>query len=177
MQRLEASKPGRKSGLFLVGLPLSEAGFTLMELIVTMVVAGILAAVVLPKFGGQRGFDERGFRDQTAAALRYAQKSAIALRRPVCAIFGANQLTFRVGPASDAPAPANCDPDWAATLRGPDGSAAYILGAPAGVTYTAAPARIIFQPLGAVTASASISVSGLPAALAITVEQETGYVR
>lgn len=176
-KQCSTQKPGRCSGLFVVCTEHRQGGFTITELIVTVVMIGILAAVVLPRWGGETGFEERGFRDETASALRYAQKSAIALRRPVCAIFGANQLTFRVGPASDSPAPVNCDPDWTTTLRGPNGAAAYVLSAPAGVTYTAAPARIIFQPLGSVTASASITVSGLPATLTITVEQETGYVR
>ena len=38
-----------------------------------------LAAVVVPRVGGGSGFDERGLRDQTQAALRYAKQAAILL--------------------------------------------------------------------------------------------------
>ncbi|TXG86264.1 MAG: prepilin-type N-terminal cleavage/methylation domain-containing protein [Rhodocyclaceae bacterium] len=171
--RSGSEKPGRLPGFLLSGHTCRAAGFTLTELIVTIVVAGILAAVILPRFDGRHGFEERGFRDETVSALRYAQKAAIALRRPVCAAFTANQLSFTVGTDYD-PAPANCAGGGA--LQGPNGGA-YVLNAPAGTSYTAFPAAVVFNSLGGVVASANVSVSGLPGALAITVEQETGYVR
>lgn len=63
---------------------IAERGFTLVELIVTMIVVGILAVAVIPRFADQSGFDARGFRDGTLSVLRYAQKSAVAQRRQVC---------------------------------------------------------------------------------------------
>ncbi|MBL8441295.1 MAG: type II secretion system protein, partial [Betaproteobacteria bacterium] len=62
-----------------------QRGFTLTELLVTLVVAGILIAVALPRWFGDTGFEARKFRDETEAALRLAQKSAIASRRFTCA--------------------------------------------------------------------------------------------
>jgi len=57
------------------------AGFTLVELIVTMVIVGVLAAVVMPRFMGREGFESRGFFDQAQSVVRYAQKTAIAQHR------------------------------------------------------------------------------------------------
>lgn len=54
-------------------------GFTLVELITSIVIIGILAAVVGPRFfAGSSVFSERGYADEVAAALRYAQAVAVS---------------------------------------------------------------------------------------------------
>lgn len=137
-----------------------------------MVIIGILAAVLLPKWGGSSGFDERGFRDQMVAGLRYAQKSAIASRRTVCASFSASpaQVSFRISTAYPA---ADCTTGSA--LIGPT-SSALVVTATGNTSFAALPASIIFDAAGRPGSGATINVSGLPASLAITVEAETGYV-
>ncbi|HZW22007.1 type II secretion system protein, partial [Noviherbaspirillum sp.] len=64
-----------------------RGGFTLTELIVTLVILGILAIAIVPRFLDRSTFDSRGFHDETLAILRYAQKTAIAQRRNVCVAF------------------------------------------------------------------------------------------
>lgn len=59
------------------------AGFTMVELVVTMVVIGIMAVVALPRLTALGTFDARGAADQVASYLRFAQKSALAQRRNV----------------------------------------------------------------------------------------------
>ena len=67
--------PGR-----VFALPCGQSGFTVVELVVVMVLLGILAASAMPRFFEASRFDEMGFADATGAALRYAQKLALASR-------------------------------------------------------------------------------------------------
>ena len=55
-------------------------GFTMVELILVIVIAGILATVAVPRLVGRNSFDTRGFADQLAATVRFAQKLAVAQR-------------------------------------------------------------------------------------------------
>lgn len=155
--------------------PLSSrpAGFTLVELVVTLIIVGVLAAFVAPRFFGTHGFEERGFHDETLSALRFAQKAAIAQRRQVCAEFPDNKtLRLRIATAN----PGVCN----ANLAGPDGTP-YMVDATADtkyrnsdVRYAAVPATITFDPLGRPNAASTISVANLAAP--VKVEAETGYV-
>lgn len=53
-------------------------GVTQVELIVVIVIAGLLAAVAIPRFVNPRDFRELGFYDEVLSAARYAQKFAIS---------------------------------------------------------------------------------------------------
>ena len=61
--------------------PERARGFTLIELIVVLILVGIMAFAVLPRFSGLTAFSARGHADQVEAYLRFAQKTAIASRR------------------------------------------------------------------------------------------------
>src|SRR3954464_3946546 len=62
--------------------PQDTAGFTLTELVVVIVIAGILSAVVYNKVD-VNSFKAEGSTDEVKAALRYAQKLAVAQRRNI----------------------------------------------------------------------------------------------
>lgn len=144
-------------------------GFTMIELIVTMMIVGILAIAIVPRMDSLRGFDEIGFRDQVRATLEYARKTAVAQRRSVRVTVLASALSVEVQrqtPEGEGAAA------WAAlTLPGRSNNA---INPPAGVTLDPDEDTITFDALGRPDAGAAFTVSG--GAGTITVEAETGYV-
>lgn len=69
--------------------PTVHHGFTLVELVTTIIIVGILAAVVLPKMFDSNAFSERGYIDEVASALRLAQRIAVASQCEVSVTFDA----------------------------------------------------------------------------------------
>lgn len=154
-------------------------GFTMVEMVMVIVIAGILAAVAMPRFFEADVFRSRGFSDQVQASLRYAQKIAIAQRRVVCVNFDSvavpNSVTLTID--SDTPADGVCNPVPGGNLQSPSGDASYVITAPANTAFAdvpVAPADFSFNALGRPSVGQAISVTG--AANAITIEAETGYV-
>jgi MSHA pilin protein MshC len=80
-------------------------GFTLVELIACVLIIAVLAALLGPRFTGTQVFDQRGYTDELAAALRYADDVAVAT--------GCNvSFTVTVAPAQ-----------YSAAMRPPAGAA------------------------------------------------------
>ena len=146
------------------GARLRPCGFTMVELVAVIAIAGILAALVLPRFVDSGAFDRRGFYDQVISTLRYAQKAAIAQRRFVCVAFGANSVTLTYGTT------AACG----SNLAGLDGKTPYTISS-SNASFSPVPAAFYFDTLGR-NPGAKQTLSIVNVASPIYVETETGYV-
>jgi MSHA pilin protein MshC len=147
-----------------------QTGLTLVELVTTMLIVGIIGLVAIPRLTSNSDFDNRRFYDEVRAALKYAQKRAIASRRNVCVAFTANSVTLTT--ATAAGAGAACNPG----LPGPDGVVPYTITAKSNTSFAATPAAFNFDAQGSPSSGTQVlQVKDLP--LTITVNQVTGYVQ
>jgi MSHA pilin protein MshC len=134
------------------------AGFTLVELIVIIILLGVLSAYIAPRFS-LGGLQQAGYTQQALAALRYAQKAAVA---------GNCSVTFTLNSTSQCSVtksgcggavvnnPASGLANWCN-----QGQATGVAGGP-----------VTFDSLGRVAADAALTISGQ----AITVHANTGFV-
>jgi MSHA pilin protein MshC len=143
-------------------------GFTLGELVMTIVIMGILAAIVLPRMMSSKGFASRGFYDEAQAVVRFAQKTAIAWRRTVVVCISASEISAISNADCAAPVPINH----------PTSGGALKSIAPDGVTLSPVGSfsfNGIGRPSAAVTITLTSNIAGDPLR-EILVAAETGYV-
>jgi len=142
-------------------------GFTVVELIVVITIAGIIALVAIPRFTGTGTFQSRGFYDSAKSVVRFAQKTAIAWRRDVFVCVTAAGVS--AGTAAGCATP----------IVNPVTGNALSATAPSGVTLT--PAAFRFDSAGRPNPNAAVTIT-LTSTIAddpvrqIVVERETGYV-
>jgi MSHA pilin protein MshC len=145
-----------------------NSGFTLIELVTSLVLVGVLAAVAAPRFVDNRSFDQRGYADELAAGLRYAQRVAIASSCNVSFGITANQYSAFQRDVHATCATASA---WNRPVLRLDGTA--LAGAaPAGVVAT--PATFQFEANGALTISNPPDVTVGP--FQLNVDPATGAV-
>ena len=150
-----------------------EYGFTIVELIAVLVIAGIVAAISAPRFVGVDAFEARGSYGTLVSALRYAQKTAVAQRRIVYANVNTASRTVCLGYTNSC----------SSAIIDPATQAAYSKTLSNNVTITATTTPIGFDGLGRpvpnATATFTIQNAVVPSesTRTITVEAETGYVR
>ena len=145
----------------------SEHGFTLVELIMTLVIIGILAAVVGPRFFDRKVFDERLFFEETVSAVRYAQKLALASGCLTQVSLGAGGYRLRRA--------ANCTSGgFSAEVQGPDGQTPFAnTEVPPGVSVSTTNFPVVFDSLGRPSGAASATIGAFTGG----VTAETGLVQ
>jgi MSHA pilin protein MshC len=141
------------------------AGFTAVELVVVMLVAGILAAVAIPRWVDRSVLVERGVSDRLKSVLRQARSLAVAHQRDVCVIVASPQtrVVYTSAGACNAALP----------VADPAGGGPLLVDVPASVALAGAP-LVRFDATGRPVPAASRTVN--VGALTLTVSRETGSV-
>ena len=151
-----------------------QKGFTIVELVATLVIIALIAAVTGPLFFDIGIFRERGFFEETLSAVRYAQKHAVATGCHVRVNISATgfRLFRPVNAAACGSGIYNTD------VADPSGnSPTFTRTAPEGVTLSTTPStpNIIFLADGSTnigTATITINVGGSQ----FRVHRDTGFV-
>lgn len=134
-----------------------------------IVITGILAAVVGPRFFERQVFDERLFYEESLAAVRYGQKLAVASACPTQVSLSSAGYHLRQA--------ANCNTGASYTLDviGPDGASPFAnLQVPTGVTVTPTNFPVVFDSEGRPLSGAASATIG---SFTISVAGETGMVQ
>jgi len=156
-----------------------DKGFTLIEIISIMVIAGILSTVVIVRMNVLNQSNLYTFADELKANLRYAQNHSMTTESICSIIFSGNTYKYQDGSSTDTLLP---------------GQNQILLTAPSGVSISVVPPFIAFDSWGRpgidpnktdingdilldVSAGTQITLSNSEENRILIVTQETGYIR
>ena len=149
-------------------------GFTLVELVTIMILVGILAAVAIPRMDTS-AYHATRFHDQTVAALRFAQKTAVSHRRPVQVSFPDSTYTLELRIDTDRTG------NWRDLVLPGAASHKVTSTDPANTYFAPASTAWAFAPDGTAadctTRAGGTCIVNIKGAASITVVGATGYVK
>jgi MSHA pilin protein MshC len=124
-----------------------ERGFTLIEMVISMIIIAIVCAVALPNLDNFFSPSADAARETVLGALRQAKNQAFTHRRLVCLTASGSSITAVQASANPA---VSCG---STAVLGPDGKPNFLSDI-SGVTVSASPASILyFQPDGTLTSN------------------------
>jgi len=126
-----------------------QQGFTLIELVVIILILGIMAAVVMPKFFNLGDYRTRAAYDEVAGAVRYAQKLAVASGCEVQVQISTSGYDLQQHSTS-------CTSGAFATITNHPVTSNTI----AGVSISATPNSFIFDAMGRSSSAVTVNIDG-----------------
>jgi len=148
-----------------------EAGYSLVELVLVIVILATIGMLAGPRFFDNDAFDERGYYDELASALRYAQKIAVASGCRVAVDITVNTYAL----SQQAPLAGHCDPtDASFPLAVRLSTGDVVSGTAPGSIVTAPPITIVYDALGRTNLAADQVIS--VGSRSLTVEASSGLV-
>ena len=168
------SAPAKANGIAANG----KRGFTLVELVMTLLILSVLAVFAMSRLDIGSAFDERSLHDKLKAGLQFARKAAVASRRYVCATVTngtGGKVSFKLELAVPESTTGVCGTDL--NLPSPDrtsgcGTNQICAGS---LALSADSASFKFDPMGRLIAGAAVRFTTTGQS-DIVVEAETGYV-
>ena len=148
----------------------STMGYTVIELVVVIVILGVLAAIVGPRFFDTRVFSERGYADEVASAMRYSQKIAVASGCNVRLAITTTGYSAMQQAASGNRCNAGSS-SWTTTVIRPDGEP--LSGTPPTDANVSGAATLVFDGKGAVISGATNLTVG---PYTLTLDAVSGFV-
>ncbi|MBE7939291.1 MULTISPECIES: prepilin-type N-terminal cleavage/methylation domain-containing protein [Ramlibacter] len=153
-----------------------QAGFTLVELVIVLVLVGILSAYIIALNTNSSALTARSQADKLASDIRHAQSLAMTWSQPLQFNISATGYSIRCT-STTAGSPCNNTPSTGGTVTDPATNAAFQNTLGSGVSFAARPTAFTINTTGIPTVTGnSFQLSGGGTSFTVTVATGTGNI-